>query len=80
MLQNANLEVFTDEVLSTPAGQPRGEVEHLLEELMDGRRSFFPITDADVAKFPELHGEGLNRATLDMWSQANYWIRAVYNI
>ena len=80
MLQNANLEAFTDEILNDPAGQPREEVKKLLDELMDGRRSFFPITDADISRFPELHGEGLNRQALDMWSQANYWIRAVYNV
>lgn len=80
MLQNANLEAFTDEILNDPAGQPREEVKKLLDELMDGRRSFFPITDTDISKFPELHGEGLNRRALDMWSQANYWIRAVYNL
>ena len=58
----------------------RLEVEHILSELMDGRRSFFPLPDSAYLNFPELEGRIPVQSELDMWTQANYWIRATYRI
>lgn len=80
LLQNAGLEQYSDAELQEPAGQPRLEVEHILSELMDGRRSFFPLPDSAYLNFPELEGRIPVQSELDMWTQANYWIRATYRI